>query len=212
MPKLFGNISDDPRMQKQALISRYSAARMNLLLMIVFSAVNILSLATGMGSYFLFSASIPYMIVSIGMLFCGMYPSEVYENMGDVTFLDRSLFVICLIIAILIMAIYFLCWMFSKKKKVIWLKIALVMLGIDTVFLFLNGGFSAIIDLIFHGWVIVILIMGIKAHKTLSNMPKESEFIEADFTELPSEEEIAEEPAALDTPDAEGTDDKEYTE
>ena len=82
MSNLFGNLSSDPRMQRQALISRYSAARTNLLLMIDFSLVNILMLATNSGMYFLFSASIPYFITDIGMTLCGKYPEEFYQGSG----------------------------------------------------------------------------------------------------------------------------------
>lgn len=203
MPKLFANMPDDPRLQRQALVSKYSAARLNLLLAIVFSLVNIISLATNAGSYFLFSATVPYIIVDIAMLFCGRYPSEYYEEFGGMVFLDDSLFVASIVIAVLILAIYLLCWLFSKKDKVIWLKIALVLFGIDTVVLVLSAGLSALVDLGFHIWILYILYSGIKAHKTLKDMPKE-EFIEGEFTELPADdagEEVTESPEMIEAPE-----------
>ena len=54
MSNLFGNFNDDPRIQRQALASKYSAARSNLLLLVIFSAINLIMMATGTGTYFLF--------------------------------------------------------------------------------------------------------------------------------------------------------------
>ena len=106
MSNLFGNLSDDPRIQRQALISRFAAARSNLLLLVVFSAINLLMLATGLGTYFLFSASVPYLITDLGMFLCGMYPEEFYEGLEGMFFLDKSFFVIMLIISILILGTF----------------------------------------------------------------------------------------------------------
>ena len=118
-------------------------------------------------------------------------------------FLDDSLFVASIVIAVLILAIYLLCWLFSKKGKVIWLKIALVLFGIDTVVLVLSAGLSALVDLGFHIWILYILYSGIKAHKALKDMPKE-EFIEGEFTELPADdagEEVTESPEMIEAPE-----------
>ena len=51
---MFGNFKDDPRMEKQMLTSRVSAARSNLLLVIIFSLVNILLLAIYLVVLFIF--------------------------------------------------------------------------------------------------------------------------------------------------------------
>jgi hypothetical protein len=195
MSNLFGNFNDDPRIQRQALANKYSAARSNLILMVIFSAINLLMLATNAGTYFLFSASVPYIITDVGMFFCGMYPTEAYEGFEGMYFLDKSLFFILLAISALILVIYFLCWLFSKNGKVKWLTTALVLFCIDTLVMFVYYGFaiSSIIDIIFHVWVIVILVMGIKAHKKLKEMPEEEVVIEAEYRELPADgEEIKE--------------------
>ena len=189
MANLFGNIGDDPRMQRQAFLSRIAAARTNLLLMIVFSAVNILMLTLNSGMYFLFSASVPYLLVDFGMFFCGMYPADYYTGeLSGMEFADKSLFVIVLILSILILGVYLLCWIFSKKGGVKPLSAALVLFSIDTAIMFLTTGLTSLVDLGFHIWVIVILAMGISAHKKLAAMPKEEAVIESDFTELPTED------------------------
>lgn len=183
MSNLFNGNAVDPRMEKQMLQSRYSAARINLLGMVIFSLFNILMLATNSGTYFLFSASVPYLLTDIGMFFCGRYPDEYYtgEFEGMIS-ADQSLFWAMIVISIIILGVYALCWFLSRNNNVKPLKAALVLFCIDTGILLLNGGLSAIIDLAFHVWVIVILVMGIKAHKKLQELPDEP--IEAEFTAL----------------------------
>ncbi len=183
------NIGLDPRMQRQALQNKFTAARMNLLAIVVFTLINIFALATNAGSYFLFSASVPYVITLLAMLMCGMLPPEIYEDLEGMFFLDESLFYVALVIALLIVALYLVCFFFSKKKPV-WLTVALVLFIIDTAFMFLYYGFSLdmIFDIAFHGWVIWILVSGVKAEKELRKMPKPEAAIEADYTELPGEE------------------------
>lgn len=189
MSNYFGGFNDDPRIQRQAMASKYNAARSNLLLLVIFSAINLIMLATGAGTYFLFSASVPYIITYLGMFFCGMYPKEMYEGLEGMYFLDKSLFFILLAISALILVIYLLCWLFSKDGKVKWLKLALVLFSIDTLVMFLYYGFAInmIVDIIFHVWVIVIMVMGIKAHKKLNDMPAEEPIIEAEYRELPAD-------------------------
>lgn len=181
-------MSNDPRIERQALVSKYSAARSNLLLIVVFTALNLLLLATNSGTYFLFSASVPYLIGDLGMFLCGRYPEEYYEGLEGMFFLDTSFFVIMMVIAFLILALYMLCWFFSKKNNVKWLIVALVLFSIDTLVMFFAYGLAAdmIVNVIFHVWVIVILAMGIKAHYKLKSLPQD-DVIEAEFSELPAE-------------------------
>ena len=134
--------------------------------------------------YFLFSASIPYLLVDIGMLFCGLYPKEFYTGEFEgMLFADKSLFWVLLVIAIIMVGVYFLCWFLSRKDNVKPLIVALVFFSVDTLILLLNGGITAIADLIFHVWAIVIFVMGIKAHKKLKTLA-EDEPIEAEFTDV----------------------------
>ena len=194
MANMFGNFKDDPRMEKQMLTSRVSAARSNLLLVIIFSLVNILLLATNSGVYFLFSASIPYLFVSLGMFFCGRFPKEYYEGeFQGMVFAHDSLFWIMLVIALLMVGVYLLCWFLSRKGSIKPLVVALVFFSIDTLIMLLNGGLSALGDLIFHVWAIVIFVMGIKAHSRLRTLPAD-EHIEAEFTDVTEGAEAASSP------------------
>ena len=190
MSKLFGNLSNNSGMQRQALESRYLAARSNLLLVVIFTAVNMLILVTNGGSYFLFSASVPYILTSIGMYLCGMYPAEYYPEGGaGMVFAPQGLFVLMLVISIIILAMYLLCWIFTKKHRVGPMIFALVLFGIDTLVMFWFYGLRAddIPDIAFHIWVIVILAMGIGAHYKLKKLPPEDVIIEGEFTEIDPE-------------------------
>ena len=163
---------------RQVLGSKFAGARHNLLLIVIFTAINIVLLVTNSNSYFLFSAYIPYLLVDFGMLLCGMYPGEIYvDEFAGMVFLDRSFFVILLIIAIVILALYLLCWFLSKQNKVGYLIFALVFFSIDTVLMLLLNGVATemIIDIVFHGWVIYSLVNGIIAHRKLRQLPEELE-------------------------------------
>ncbi len=192
MSGLYANLGNDPAMMRHALKNRYSAARLNLLLMIIFTTVNIITLIVNAGGYFLFSAAVPYLCVFAGMLLCGMFPKEMYsEEVTPDMFQDKGVFVGALIIAILIMAIYLLLWIFSKNGKVAFMMTALVLFAIDTVALLVFAGWMAnfFMDLLFHIWLIVILSMGISAQKKLAALPKEELPIEAEFTDITDEAE-----------------------
>ena len=186
MSNLFGGLPSNDTIQRQALANKYNAARSNLLMMIIFSAFNLLMLATGSGVYFLFSASVPYVLTDTAMFFCGMYPKELYEGFEGMFFMNKSFFVVMLIISILILAIYLLCWLFSKNNKVAWLTVSLVLFSIDTLVMFACYGISSdmIANIIFHIWLIVILAIGINAHYKLKKMPEKNVMIEAEFTEV----------------------------
>lgn len=186
MARFFKTFGSGRGAQRQELENKYKSARMNLLIIIAFTAVNMISLATNLNTYFLFSANIPYFLTFIGAFFCGMFPKEYYIEGGleGMFFFNKSFFVIMLVISILILGLYFLCWLLSKNGKALWLKVALGLFIADTaLMLILGSSGSFIIDLAFHIWVIVILISGIKANKELSTMP-ESNVIEAEYTEI----------------------------
>ena len=161
---------------QQVLETRCRNARQNLLYVVIFTLVNILLLVTKSDLYFLFSAYIPYVLVSTGMMLCGMYPPEYYgQDISYLEFLSPTVFAILLTVAIVITALYFLSWIFSKKNRVGWLIFALVIFVIDTIGMFIFTGFAVegIVDIIFHVWVIVSLALGINAYFKLKKLPVE---------------------------------------
>lgn len=164
--------------ERDKLLRRFGAARSTLLSVLLFTAVNIVLLVTNANSYFLFSAFIPYAIMDYAMYFCGKYPAEFYE--GDISeyyFLDNSFLVGALVVVAIILGLYLLSWLLSKKPRVGWLIFGLVFFALDTVLMLLMGGeaFHTVLDFIFHAWVLISLIGGIISYYKLKKLPAEEE-------------------------------------
>lgn len=189
MSGFFGNFGNDPKIQRAALTSKYNAARLNLLLIVIFTVINLVTLVCGVGGFILFSASIPSFVVHLGMLLCGMYPEEYYKGIDKSLLFDKSTIALFIAIALLVTALYLICWLFSKKKGAKWLKFALALFSADTMALFLVGSQGNIIfDAVFHIWILLILYSGIKASNAIKALPKEEEMIEAEYEEIYAEE------------------------
>ena len=153
--------------------------------------INIILLVANSNTYFLFSAFVPYAIVDLAMLFCGKYPAEFYGDLSEYEFFGTPVLVIAVVIATVICGLYLLCWLLSKKGRVAWLIVALSLFVLDTLLMLLNGiGVDSIIDVVFHGWVILSLSMGVAARFKLKKLPEEepvSEELPQEAPELPQE-------------------------
>ncbi len=158
---------------------KYKLSRTNLLLVVLCTAINLLFLVTNLtDQYYLFSATIPYFIASLGMYLCGRFPEEYYAGeLEGMFFLDNSVFVVLLVISIVLTLLYLLAWFMSRKNRVGWLIFSLVFFGFDTLgMLFIYGfSFEMLFDILFHVWVIYELILGIRAYCKLKNLPPEEE-------------------------------------
>lgn len=157
------------------LESKYNKSIANLLLVVIFTVINIVLLVLNANSYFLFSAFIPYFAVDYGMFFCGMYPEDFYADMTDFELLDSSFLYFTIAVAVVILLFYLVSWYFAKKKKLWALICALVLFTVDTLAMFALTGFStdSIIDIIFHIWVIVYLIIAINTFNKIKKSPAE---------------------------------------
>lgn len=160
--------------ERDKLEARYKGSRNNILLVVAFTLVNTILLIVGSGSYFLFSASVPYYVTLFGMLYTGKMPADYYVGIEDFVPMDSSFFIVAVVIAVVVIGLYALSWFLSKKHHG-WLIFALVFFAIDTLALFYFGGFSAdmILDYVFHAWVIVSLASGISAASKLKKLPEE---------------------------------------
>lgn len=176
MASIFNNSKTKSGTQRENLETKYNSSIMNILLVVVFSLVNVVLLVVNSNSYFLFSAFIPYFLADYGMYTCGMYPEEYYYDVPDMVFSDKSTLVVTFVIAAVIVLFYLLCWFFAKKKKVGWLIAALVLFIIDTLAMFAIAGISTelIMDIVFHVWVIVSLVNGIVNYNKLKSLPEET--------------------------------------
>lgn len=131
----------------------YQAARGNLLLMLIFSAVNVAFAAFGVDIYFLFSDYLAYMLALTGRVFLEYTDEGLYLAVG-------------LAFAVLVLVPYLLCWIFSKKRRG-WMIAALVLFAVDTGALVVDTlGSDDVLynlpDLLFHIWVLVYLVLGVK--------------------------------------------------
>lgn len=191
---LLNNTGTTHTSEREILESKYNSSLYNILLVVGLTVINLFLLITNSNTYFLFSAYIPFILADLGMFFCGMYPSEYYtEYFPDMVFSPKSFFAIMLVIAIVILAVYVLCWIFAKKRKVGWLIFALVFFCIDTAAMFLFNGFiiESIIDYVIHAWVIVSFASGISAFNKLKKIPVDAPTLltaESDTHEFANEE------------------------
>lgn len=163
--------------ERDMLEQKYRNARMNFLLVVMFTVINVLLAVTNADLYFLFSATIPYLLAALSMLFCGLYPPEYYAEVGIdiINPWPSEVLIVALVLAAVIITLYLLAFFLSSKGRVGWLIFALVLFGIDTVVLFLYFGIDVtrLVDYIFHVFVIVILAGGIRAHYKLKSLPEE---------------------------------------
>ena len=159
--------------ERDILATKYRNARMNLLFVALVTLLNVILAATTSDTYFLFSATIPYILTFLGALLCGLYPAEYYEGLGAVNVLPMGVFFACLAVSLIIIGLYVLAFFLSGKNRAGWMIFALVLFCLDTLTLFLYAGVSLdwLLDYIFHIWVIVILALGLRAHAKLKKLP-----------------------------------------
>lgn len=159
--------------ERDVLATKYRNARIDLLVVALATLLNVILAATTSDSYFLFSATIPYILTFYSALLCGLYPAEYYEGLGAVNVLPMGVFFACLAISLIIIGLYVLAFFLSGKNRAGWMIFALVLFCLDTLTLFLYAGVSLdwLLDYIFHIWVIVILALGLRAHAKLKKLP-----------------------------------------
>ena len=162
-----------PSSPMEALEIKYKNSIQNLLLVVIFTAINTALLLTGTNTYFLFSAYIPYFSVDMGMYCCGMYPQEYYY--GDEELFGTEFLAFTIAISAVIVILYMLCWYFGKKKKIGWVIFATVLFALDTAFLLINCGITSeiIIDIIFHAWVLFSIGNCIVIYYKMKKLPAE---------------------------------------
>jgi len=138
---------DTEQIKKQSVI--FKRSRGNLLLVVAFTVINLLLMAFGSDFYLLFSATIPSLVYGVA-----------YEiGLGAVG----------LILALVMVAIYLVCYLLSKKYRV-FILVAMILFAVDTGFflvLFFNllayFEFMYIVELAFHAWILFYLITGTAA-------------------------------------------------
>ena len=148
--------------------NQIKTARNNLLVVVLFTVLNMVLLLIGSKRYFLFSATIPYYLIFFGYTFD-------YFTLGTYTLTG-------LVMALVPLIGLGLCWFMCKKDNR-WMTAAAVLFGVDTaamaaMMLWAGDLSGSFLDIVFHGWVLVTLIAGIKAANRLK-------ILEAQKTEDP---------------------------
>lgn len=197
MSKLFQKNGTLNIPEHQKLENRYKGSINNLLVIVLFSVVNIVLLVTNANSYFLFSAFIPYFLADYGMYYCGMYPEDYYYDIGEMEFLDKSYFVYALVIAAVILLVYLLCWFMAKKKKIGWVIAALIFFALDTaaMLFFMGINMDMFMDILIHIWVFGYMINAIVVYRKMKKAPETEEiteeaFVGQDYPQIPQNSKV----------------------
>lgn len=146
---------------------KYNTARVDLLVMIGLTVLNVVLAFTGSDSMMLFSAIVPYVAAVTAAGFA-------YELTSIPTF--NPIIVPLIAIVVVSIAAYFICWIFSKKHFGFMIA-ALCMFIIDTVavvLLYMGDFSSGILDLAIHAIVLFYLINGVVSGIKLRKMPEET--------------------------------------
>lgn len=174
-------------MKSKTAGAAYKTARGNLLAMLILTAVNTLLALTGSDRYYLFTDFAAYI--------WAVFARGFYDFTGEAKWL-----VLGAAGAVLVMAVYFLCWLLSKKRRG-WLTAALVLFSVDTAALVagLVTAFeaSSILDVVFHGLLLWYLAMGVRRgreameepegqRETPEPLPRNTEFYDASMGERPN--------------------------
>lgn len=158
-----------PMTPRQETQMKYNRSRANLLLVIICTVVNLFTV-TFSNTYFLFSATIP-MLFPYTMAALVEDP-EFMAEVGITAEASTPLIITGLVIGLILVLPYLLCWIFSKKR-VGWMIASLVFFSIDCLFLLLTFDTSIIIDLLIHAWVMFYLVTGVINGKKLKGMPED---------------------------------------
>lgn len=157
-------MNENNKLSNQTIKQKYNNARSNLLLMIIFTLVNIALYIFGSGTMFLFSATIPYLSMIFGMMLADSLFMAMFFAVSKGSII-----------------LYFLCWIFSKKH-VTWMIVALVLFVIDTlamvgIYVFI-ADVTGVMDLLMHIWILYYLIMGVSYGFKMKKLPDDEEITE----------------------------------
>lgn len=154
------NEDKNTREYQEQLLSR---SRGFFLTIIIFTIINLVLLVLDRGTYFLFSASIPYYLTGLSLMMDG---GVIGQNAT-----------IALGVSGVLLAAYFLCWLLSARKSV-WLTVGIAIFVLDTAALvyvclkLLESPLDGLFDLLIHALLIWEMSKGITAAKNLKDMPE----------------------------------------
>ena len=132
-------------------------ARSNLWVAVAFTVLNVGMLLVGSGRYFLFSMTIPYYLTYFGHVFD-------YFMVGTYTLTGLTMAMVPVIVLAL-------CTYMSQRSNR-WLAGGVIVFALDTAamlaLMLWSGDVGAmLVDILFHGWVMICLVRGLNAAKRL---------------------------------------------
>ena len=132
-------------------------------------------------SYFVFSATVPYVLAWVGMELCGRFPPAFYggeEYYAELEFFPDAVFYVLFAISVIVIGVYVLLYFLSGKHRAAWMIVAAVLFVVDTLFMLWFFGISldSLIDIVFHAWVLISLISGVVAGFKLKKLGSEERF------------------------------------
>lgn len=154
---------------REYLLRQVANGRYSLLLIVILTVVNLIMTILDTNTYFLFSASVPYYLVFVGMGMENGFVDGAWNVKGTLTYTG-----------LVIVAVYLLCWLLSKKRAG-WLTAALVLFIVDTValvvitFALYDSPMGKLVDFLLHIWAIVELIQAVRGSKKLRALPPTEE-------------------------------------
>lgn len=116
--------------EEQSANLAYNSSRALLVLYIISTAVNLISLITGGTYYSIFSTILPYSVTDYAMYMCGMYPPESY-GAYIFPFWDKAFFTLAVVISVLIIGVYVFCLIMSRKRRYGWLIPLVILIMLD---------------------------------------------------------------------------------
>ncbi|PKM90277.1 MAG: hypothetical protein CVU85_01045 [Firmicutes bacterium HGW-Firmicutes-10] len=151
--------------QRLKLYRQIALARNNLLAMTVLTIINIAAYFFGGNFGFPFSAFFPYAAIVFGDIFA----VELADPM--IFYWGAGFSVIALTL--------FLVGYFLSKKRHGWLIVVTILYGLDLLFMtyiyFPDFDFSALLDYVFHFWVLYYLVIGVSATMKLKKLSMDVE-------------------------------------
>jgi len=130
-------------------VKNFKTARSVIGALALLTAVNVLMYVLGTGKYFLFTATIPYLLAVLGIEFGGIG------------------LLICSVLAIATWIVYVLGWFGSRNKRG-WLTASLIFVLIDTIATVFVPIGNQFIDILVHVVVAIIIAMGMAGAKKLA--------------------------------------------
>jgi len=166
------------------LQDKIASGRHSLLLIVVFTVVNLVMVWLDSGTYFLFSASVPYYLTLYSKGIDNYFVDGPWPENGPYTML-------ALAVSAVILLLFLLCWLLSRRRTG-WLIPAAVLFVVDTLalawctFNIVYDPVGNIVDFVIHFWAIWELIRAIRCGSRLKKLAQQRNTPEPD-AEVPAE-------------------------